>query len=172
MKNNNIKPIIISIFIIFLFLAVIIGNGINNYLSTPNCWVIPEQDLKTTEWKEPSSENIPELKTEFKEINSMIFATFGKSMLPTINEAEYCSCTKQNNYYKGDIISFYWENNNEVIYVSHRIIDIGEDDYGKYYLTRGDNNKYIDQVILRDDNIFCKIDMVSPLSKFIYNIGK
>lgn len=49
----------------------------------------------------------------------------------------------------GDIIAF-GQGSNLII---HRVIKIGEDDYGKYFVTKGDNNTENDGIKVRFDNI-------------------
>lgn len=42
-------------------------------------------------------------------------------------------------------------------YLFHRVIDIGYDKKGKYYITKGDNNDYIDPILTRRYNFNWKI---------------
>lgn len=46
----------------------------------------------------------------------------------------------------GDVISF-WVGNDLIV---HRVIDIGKDDFGAYYITKGDNSNSIDEKIRFD----------------------
>ena len=49
----------------------------------------------------------------------------------------------------GDIVSYHY-NGKKII---HRIIDIGEDEEGVYYIMKGDNNQYIDSGKIRFEQI-------------------
>ena len=55
----------------------------------------------------------------------------------------------KSNVYIGDIITFHERNTT----ISHRIIDIKNDEEGRYYVTKGDNNKKKDNFKIRFENI-------------------
>jgi signal peptidase I len=88
----------------------------------------------------------------------------GSSMYPTIKDGQVCSCIQDEKYNKGDIVSFYQlENNNEVTFISHRVEDISP--YG--YITKGDNNIYIDYTTVPKENVFCEIEQKSGFQMLI-----
>lgn len=80
------------------------------------------------------------------------------SMIPILNHnTKALEITpKEDNLHVGDIISF---NDNEDI-VIHRIIDIGSDEQGTYYITKGDNNNIVDQNKVRFIDIKGKVVML------------
>jgi hypothetical protein len=80
------------------------------------------------------------------------------SMLPILNHNTKAIeiKPKENDLHVGDIISF--RDNNDV--VVHRIIEIGRDSDGAYYVTKGDNNNIVDQNKVRFDDIQGKIVVI------------
>ncbi len=50
---------------------------------------------------------------------------------------------------RGDIVSIRYHGR----FISHRVIDIGEDEQGTYYVTKGDNNPEADPMRVRFDQI-------------------
>lgn len=79
------------------------------------------------------------------------------SMLPLLNENSKgikIPVTNQNELHIGDIITFKDSNSNDLII--HRIINIGVDEQGTYYTTKGDNNLASDGKI-RFDKIMYKL---------------
>ncbi|HIJ02439.1 TPA: hypothetical protein HA363_07345 [Candidatus Woesearchaeota archaeon] len=75
------------------------------------------------------------------------------SMLPVINHHSKAIEIKPDKLSIGDIISY---KDNEVIVV-HRIVDIGADSEGTYYITKGDNNNAVDQKKVRFNDVQGKI---------------
>lgn len=61
-----------------------------------------------------------------------------------------------NNMMVGDIVMFYAPNQYST-YILHRIIGTGDDNYGKYYETMGDNNTISDGINVRPYNIVYQI---------------
>lgn len=51
----------------------------------------------------------------------------------------------------GDIISYRFNQYDDIII--HRVIEIGEDENGIYYIAKGDNNKYLYSEKIRFDQI-------------------
>lgn len=75
------------------------------------------------------------------------------SMLPTLNHNTKAIEIAPTNLNIGDIIS-YTEGNDIIV---HRIVDIGSDDLGIYYITKGDNNNAVDPNKIRREKIQGKI---------------
>ena len=88
-------------------------------------------------------------------IGNSSLATFAatSSMLPTLNHNTKAVEVKPENLQIGDIIS-YNEGNDLIV---HRIVDIGSDDLGIYYITKGDNNNVVDPDKIRIEQIQGKI---------------
>jgi signal peptidase I len=86
---------------------------------------------------------------------SLSLFTNTSSMLPILNHNTKAIeiKPKEEDLHVGDIISF---KDNEDIIV-HRIIDIGSDDRGTYYITKGDNNNAVDQNKVRFEDIKGKV---------------
>jgi hypothetical protein len=89
--------------------------------------------------------------------NITIRAT-GTSMMPTLNDGAFYSCTRQNSYDLGDIITFY--KNTKLI--SHRIVGISD----RYY-TKGDNTALYKDITqdpwaVFSNEILCKITGFAP----------
>ncbi len=78
------------------------------------------------------------------------------SMLPTLNHKTKAVEIKPSTLNIGDIISY--EEGGELIV--HRIVDIGSDDLGVYYITKGDNNNAVDPNKIRKEQIQGKIVML------------
>ena len=78
------------------------------------------------------------------------------SMLPVINHHSKAIEIKPDKLSIGDIISY---KDNEVIVV-HRIVDIGADSEGTYYITKGDNNNAVDQKKVRFNDVQGKIVVI------------
>ena len=78
------------------------------------------------------------------------------SMLPTLNHNTKAIEIPPVNLNIGDIISY--RQGEDVII--HRIVDIGQDVDGKYYITKGDNNNVVDPNKIRDNNIKGKVVVV------------
>ncbi|MGV8150794.1 MAG: hypothetical protein ACP5NV_03650 [Candidatus Woesearchaeota archaeon] len=75
------------------------------------------------------------------------------SMLPIINHNTKAIQIKPDVLNIGDIISY--EEGEDIII--HRIVDIGTDSEGIYYITKGDNNNAVDPIKVRYDNIRGKV---------------
>jgi hypothetical protein len=75
------------------------------------------------------------------------------SMLPTLNHNTKAIEIAPKNLNIGDIISY--DDGTEV--VVHRIVDIGSDDKGIYYIAKGDNNNVVDPNKIRREQIQGKI---------------
>ena len=88
------------------------------------------------------------------------------SMEPEIKSGDVIisKVTKQQDLQKGDVITF--KKNQDVI--THRIVDIQNNEEKKYYVTKGDNNKYEDLEKIEYGQIEGKyIFKISKLGKFI-----
>lgn len=77
------------------------------------------------------------------------------SMYPTFTCSDILLIVPARNYNLsvGDIVIFsasFWNDSHGTQYIIHRIIEMGNDDLGKYYVTKGDYNVYPDNAKLRD----------------------
>ncbi len=88
-------------------------------------------------------------------LQNFTLSTFAatSSMLPTLNHNTKAIEIAPTNLHIGDIIS-YKEGNDLIV---HRIVDIGSDDLGTYYITKGDNNNAVDPNKIRKEQIQGKI---------------
>ena len=106
---------------------------------------------------------------KFKNINLFGYKSYvitSASMEPEIKLGDVIvsKVTKQQNLQKGDVITF--KKNQDVI--THRIVDIENNEEKKYYVTKGDNNKYEDLEKIEYGKIEGKyIFKISKLGKFI-----
>ena len=106
---------------------------------------------------------------KFKNINLFGYKSYvitSASMEPEIKLGDVIvsKVTKQQNLQKGDVITF--KKNQDVI--THRIVDIENNEEKKYYVTKGDNNKYEDLEKIEYGQIEGKyIFKISKLGKFI-----
>lgn len=78
------------------------------------------------------------------------------SMLPILNHNTKAIEIAPKKLNIGDIVSY--KEGSEIIV--HRIVDIGSDDVGIYYITKGDNNNVVDQNKVRFDDIKGKVVML------------
>lgn len=88
-------------------------------------------------------------------IDNATLSTFAStsSMLPTLNHNTKGIEIPPDDLMIGNIISY--KEGNELII--HRIVDIGSDDLGTYYITKGDNNNIVDPNKIRKEQIQGKI---------------
>lgn len=106
---------------------------------------------------------------KFKNINLFGYKSYvitSASMEPEIKSGDVIisKVTKQQDLQKGDVITF--KKNQDVI--THRIVDIQNNEEKKYYVTKGDNNKYEDLEKIEYSQIEGKyIFKISKLGKFI-----
>ena len=147
-----------------IYLALIIGTlfAFSLVLKSPDCY-FPEEKIEA---KEPTQSSIREV-NEMLETSYVVMPTSGISMAPTILPGQMCICEKQEEYVYGDIIAFHTtEINNKLYFIMHRIVNILPDEY----LTKGDNNPYIDNFIVSESQIFCSVRKISLFEKMIKNI--
>ncbi len=79
------------------------------------------------------------------------FAPTG-SMLPVLGTTAHAlqiNPLNESDIHRGDIVSFRYDGK----FISHRVIDIREDEQGTYYVTKGDNNPDADPVLVRFEHI-------------------
>jgi len=97
---------------------------------------------------------------EYINIKNVIkIRAYGKSMLPAIKEGDTITINKNiDNLKYGDIILYYNPSNQDDIYVLHRIISSVKDNM---FLTKGDNNRYVDQPV-RKSYIIGKAILIIP----------
>lgn len=123
-----------------------------NYTTTTN---VPDVILENIPENVPLSNVIIEGNKIIITLNDSGLAIFGSSssMLPTLNHNTKAIEIAPENLRIGNIISY--KQGNEII--AHRIMDIGADDLGVYYITKGDNNNIVDPDKIRKEQIQGKI---------------
>lgn len=88
---------------------------------------------------------------ETLEVKGQITLTvYGNSMLPTLHNNQAVIIRKTSNIKIGDIIAYYFFDENEVKIIIHRVIFLRR----TYVLTKGDNNNFIDPIKISFNNIF------------------
>lgn len=92
------------------------------------------------------------IKTENYRVSSVLGS---HSMLPSFDENSNVVYIPPNNtdILIGDIVIFKEYKENNISYISHRVVNIKEDEEGKYYVTQGDNNPVIDPKKVRLEDI-------------------
>ena len=162
--NKNTKTILIASALVLTILIL------NYTLTSPACWLIPQEDLEEIEFVEPTEDSIETRLIQVEEQPFLVIPTIGESMLPNIKDSSYCLCIRQDTYEVGDIVNFYVYDNGDPRFILHRIVDIGTDGQGTWYILKGDNNEYQDNVVLREDNIFCKVPEFDMIDRIIMAI--
>lgn len=108
------------------------GNGINGSLAAPSDWITGEQ-IEVYDDKILIKVSNASL-SKYAETRSMIpvldSASNGIRIKP-VSEAQIKV---------GDIVTFERDSN----LIVHRVIEIGEDDLGKWFITKGDNSNFVD----------------------------
>lgn len=74
-------------------------------------------------------------------------------MEPTYNKNDVVFVTKRNQYNIGDVITY--KKDEEII--THRIVEIENNENEKIFITKGDNNNIEDNYEITDDQIFGKV---------------
>ena len=75
------------------------------------------------------------------------------SMYPTLQKGEFILIKRNNDYKKGDIITYDYESN---YLVTHRIIEKNNN----FFITKGDNNNSEDDKFIQLDNIKGKVILI------------
>lgn len=96
-----------------------------------------------------------------------IYTIIGKSMEPTLFENDIIIIKKQSNYKLNDIITFtYTDENYNNIIITHRIINLKEENNKIFFITQGDNNKFKDNILIENNKVTGKL--ILKLPKFGY----
>lgn len=105
------------------------------------------------------------LKKDITTVNGYaILEVISGSMEPTINIGDLIVInTKEVNYEKGDIVTFYDVNG---AFVTHRLINITEDEIR----TRGDNNNTIDEIMPRENIVGKYVFKIDGLGTIITSL--
>lgn len=87
-----------------------------------------------------------------------LFAIGSNSMVPYFSKGdtvliEKLNIKEQENLKVGDVLAFY----NGKIIIVHRITEIKEINDKKIYITKGDNNPNVDNILITSDNIYGKV---------------
>lgn len=146
----NKKLIFVGIVILIMSLLI----------KSPVCF-FPQTEVqvkgKTTE------EDVTALQERLEESKYEYRYHTGMSMYPTIKHSQFCLCEKADRYGVGDILSFYAYINGELIFVSHRAIELLPDGW----ITKGDSNLEIDAWLVPPENVVCKIGEYNWLEKWL-----
>ncbi len=97
------------------------------------------------------------LNTKMQEIT--LLKVSGISMIPAIKNNSECICLKKENYSVGDIIFFF----SNGLGISHRIVFFGDK-----FITKGDNNEFLDYPINKKD-VICYVPLV-PRYRVLFGI--
>lgn len=100
-----------------------------------------------------------------------VYVIVSPSMEPTINKYDVVITKKENNYQKGDIITFYSNSIDTGGYtITHRINRISQIDNKNYYITKGDNNSKEDIGYIEEKDIVGKVIKVIPYIGYINHL--
>ena len=103
----------------------------------------------------------------FSLYNYKLFVVMSGSMEPTIKTGSVVVIKPQNDYFKGDIVTFQNLTKSKTT-VTHRIIEAS----GSAYITKGDANKTADTSELRKGQILGKEILAVPLIGYVINFAK
>lgn len=97
-----------------------------------------------------NKEEIQWIKKYLSISESMVVKTQGQSMLPIIKSGDKIIINKIGDIKVGDIIVFFdvYDNNQAVQMIAHRVVEILNNDI---LVTKGDNNRFADNPIHRND---------------------
>jgi hypothetical protein len=116
---------------------------------------VPDEVLENTPESIPLRDIVIDGNKIVITLNDSEIAVFANSssMLPTLNHNTKAIEVKPERLNIGDIIAY--KEGSDII--SHRIVDIGSDDIGIYYITKGDNNNAVDPNKVRPEQIEGKV---------------
>lgn len=80
------------------------------------------------------------LKEEIQHKGFVQLKVHGNSMFPILKDGDIVTLRKNDEYHRGDIVSYFFITDNRIKIIVHRIIFKRKD----YVLTKGDNNNFID----------------------------
>ena len=141
-----------------IWIGVLIVLVILSFIKVPDCYTPVEQISS----RSPVVEDVAVRQDTLKQERALGSYVLGDSMYPTIKSNQICTCKVQRDYDIGDIVSYYsYAYDPNVIFILHRIVD--KNDAG--FLTKGDNNNFIDIAEVSKEQVFCKIEEVNLLTK-------
>ncbi|MFC1625783.1 signal peptidase I [Patescibacteria group bacterium] len=89
------------------------------------------------------------------------FTMQANSMSPAVPSGSLI-ITKPHSFYQiSEIITFEFPTTKET--VTHRVVNLSEQDSNTYYITRGDNNDLVDRRLIPVENIFGKVVAIIPI---------
>ena len=95
-----------------------------------------------------------------------LFTIISASMVPNINVYDVVFDQKVSDYSKikaGDVITFVSDNPaHKGIIITHRVSEVGKNDQGYYFHTKGDNNDREDSTVVTQDRVIGKVMMRFP----------
>lgn len=102
-----------------------------------------------------------------------LFYVEGDSMYPEIKDGDFIAINtnKKSKYDVGEVISFIQEIDDGYIVVTHKIVSVDDSSESYKYVTRGVNNKEIDEKMVRDNQIIgiysgFRIPLLGYIAKF------
>lgn len=105
-----------------------------------------------------------------------LYVTQSGSMFPAIQEGSLNLNKPSNNYSVGEIITYksYEElaEDNPLVTITHRIVDIIQDDKGISYRTKGDRNQEPDMNLVSANQIIGKVIFTLPYVGWAINFGR
>lgn len=146
----------VIILLLILFVIILISSlGVISFTesSLPRLWLGEKEIRSPGNWVNEEQIKISEDQVILN-IKNPLWAGFTdtNSMIPIIDEnanAIEITPSRPEDIALGDIISYHTEQG----VIIHRVVDIGNDELGTYYLVKGDYNRLGDPVKVRFENI-------------------
>jgi len=91
------------------------------------------------------------------------------SMEPAIMTGDIIVIHSQNSYMKNDVITFHGSDNRVV---THRIIEISQNNNNQHFLTKGDANRSEDEDTITQSQIIGKVVLVIPKLGYLVSFSK
>lgn len=96
-----------------------------------------------------------------------LFVVTSESMHPEIKKETLVIVMKQGDYFEGEVVTYGL--NNDEKFVTHRIVEIRDDLGEYYYITKGVNNSFEDNIDIRKENIIGRVILKIPYFGSLFN---
>lgn len=93
-------------------------------------------------------------------------------MVPVLSTGSLIIVNKESDYKIGDIITFKYKNNIDIIPITHRIINSFQKKEETVYVTKGDANDIVDIEIIKKSEIIGKTIFVIPIIGMFLEIAQ
>lgn len=148
---------------LLILLVVVIGNMKNKYLNIIYYFIVI---IFVCFWIIiPISKN-----KKLKKYDFYIVKT--NSMVPVLSTGSLIIVNKESDYKIGDIITFKYKNNIDIIPITHRIINSFQKKEETVYVTKGDANDIVDIEIIKKSEIIGKTIFVIPIIGMFLEIAQ